>query len=73
VDTMFPDISIMRYRINVWRVVDNWVVTIEASDVSHFSERRLTYSFDIAGSDLKVQDLLHVVEVLHQEVASATP
>jgi len=72
-DTMFPNISVMRYRLNFWRVVDDWVVTVEASDQDPFRVDAASHSFTVMAGELKQHDLLHLLQAALQEVAASTP
>lgn len=72
-DTMFPDISVMRYGIQCWNITSSWYVVITAYTDDELDRPAAKHSFVIKAEDLKVQDLLHVLQEVQMEVAASTP
>lgn len=72
-DTMFPDISVMRYTVDMYRVMDSWQVVIRAYEQTDLSFASYRVPFFVSGKDLKAQDLLHVLGEVVMEVAASTP
>jgi len=63
----------MRYRINSWPMMDGHLITISGySEADPLSPIPLM-TFTVPYSDLKVDDLLHLLESIWREVGAVTP
>lgn len=72
-DTMFPDISVVRYSLNVWKTAAGWLVIINSYDEADPGEAVSNHRFWIDYESLKVDDLLHIMQEIYGEVAASTP
>lgn len=63
----------MRYTVAFWKLPHAWWVKVRAYEELDQPDPEGGYSFQIDYSELKQDDLMHLLEQLHRQVGECTP